>query len=188
MCRRTADPAATTRASETLGRPRLRRHLVWCGRMNTRRASSTLCTRALARTWVRCCRTALDGILSKGSDSRGPTTSVRAREGCRRPPRRRRQAGRQPPTPRRSFRPPPIHVHGIPANMSARSRDPQEIPLVRSLHDSPYGHDVSFRDDVLLDVTEVRESGDDRTHQPGEIIAPSTVPRVPPCHFMSDVR
>jgi len=33
------------------------------------------------------------------------------------------------------------------------------------------GHDVSFGDDVLLDVTQVREGGDDRADQRDEVVA-----------------
>jgi len=42
---------------------------------------------------------------------------------------------------------------------------------VRSLDDRADGHDVSFRDDVLLYVLQVREGGDDRTDQPDEVLA-----------------
>src|SRR5713226_9357713 len=64
-----------------------------------------------------------------------------------------------------------VHVNCIPADVLARCGDPEEVPLVRSLDHRTHGHDVSFRDDVLLCVTQVREGGDDRADQPGEILA-----------------
>src|SRR2546428_14100681 len=59
----------------------------------------------------------------------------------------------------------------IPPDVLAGSRYPEEVPLVRSLDHPALRYDVSFRDDVLLDVTQVRESGDDRADQSDEILA-----------------
>jgi hypothetical protein len=44
-------------------------------------------------------------------------------------------------------------------------------PPEGSLDHCAHRHHVSFRDDVLLYVTQVREGGDDRADQPGEIVA-----------------
>src|SRR4029077_13472727 len=54
-----------------------------------------------------------------------------------------------------------VHIDRIPPDMFARRRDPKEIPLVRSLDRRAHGHDVSFRNDVLLDIADIREGGDD---------------------------
>src|SRR5712692_6939620 len=64
-----------------------------------------------------------------------------------------------------------IHVDRIPPDVLARRGDPEEVPLVCSLDDRADRHDVSFRDDVLLDVAQVREGGDDCTDQPDEVLA-----------------
>src|SRR5712692_9614006 len=64
-----------------------------------------------------------------------------------------------------------VHVDRIPPDVLARRGDPEEVPLVCSLDDRADGHNVSFRDDVLLDVFQVRECGNDRADQPGEVLA-----------------
>ncbi len=82
------------------------------------------------------------------------TTSARAREGCTRQPRRRNA----------------VHIDRIPPDVFTRRGDPEEVPLVGTLDHRAHRHDVSLRDDVLLDVTQVREGGDDRADQPDEIL------------------
>ena len=42
---------------------------------------------------------------------------------------------------------------------------------MRRLDDGADGHDVSFRDDVLLDVMQVRECGDDGADEPPDVLA-----------------
>ena len=42
---------------------------------------------------------------------------------------------------------------------------------MRPLDDRAHGHDIAFRDDVLLDVAQVREGREDRADQPGDLLA-----------------
>ncbi len=42
---------------------------------------------------------------------------------------------------------------------------------MRCLDDRAHDHDIPFRDDVLLDVLQVREGRDDRVDQPGDFFA-----------------
>src|SRR4029077_8380539 len=64
-----------------------------------------------------------------------------------------------------------VDVDRVPPDVSTRSGDPEEVSLVRALDDRADGHDVAFRDDVLLDVPEVRQGADNGADQAGEVVA-----------------
>src|SRR4029077_16888106 len=64
-----------------------------------------------------------------------------------------------------------VHIDRIPPNELPRRGDSKKGSLVSSLDHRTHGHDVSLRDDVLLDIAQVRERGDDRADKPGEVIA-----------------